>query len=152
MMCRAGRSDDIADVGQFAGLVSQCNRHIQQTAFHQQASGNNTGQNIDVNVAAGNDADNLLALGIDLAEHARCNRNRACTFRNHFLLFNHRKDSRCDLVIGDCDNLVDILFTQLVGQIAGCLTAIPSAKVETLSSVSCSCSFIELYIEGAPAA
>ena len=61
---------------------------------------------------------------------------RARAFGHELLVFHQRQDGRGDLVLADRDNIVNILFDDLYVYLLGVLTAMPSAKVSTASSVS----------------
>ena len=102
-----------------AGLVLQSNGQVGLAAAHDQAAGDDAVEDVHVDVAAGDEADDLLALDGQLVEERRRHRHCACTLGHQLLVLHQGEDGGCGLVLSDGDNVVHILFTKLIGQLAG---------------------------------
>ena len=105
----AGR-DNLADAHQLARLILQSNEQVGITTRGDQAAGDDPGEDIDVDIAAGDKAHGLLPRNRQLAEHRSRNTHRTGALGNQLLLFNHGQDRRGNLVLGYRDDAVYILL------------------------------------------
>ena len=88
----AGR-DNVADQAQLARLVLQGDHQVGLAATHDHTAGDNAGQDVHINVAAGDQADGLFACQRQLVE--QCGRHRRGTGPlGHQLLVLHQRRSR----------------------------------------------------------
>ena len=117
-ICAAGR-DNVADQAQLAGLVLQGNHQVRLTAAHDQAAGDDTGENVHINVAAGNQADGFLARQRQLAEQRGSHRRGTCALGHELLVLHQRQDGGGDLVLTDRDNVVHVLAHHVKGRLTG---------------------------------
>ena len=93
------------------GLVDQLKIERAGASRHEQSSLDDAGENGHVDVAARNHTDDLLALDRHFVEHCRRDRNRARALGDHLLLLDKGEDGGGDLVVGDGDDVVNVLLT-----------------------------------------
>lgn len=115
----AESGDDPGNAEQLTGLVHKLNVEQGSSAGLDKTAVNDTGQDCNVDVTAGNQADYLLALYGDLVEHRRCNGNGAGALGDELLLLNEREDSGCDLVVGYCNDFVNVLAANVESVLTG---------------------------------
>ena len=117
----AAAGDDIADAHQLAGLVLQGNQEVGIAARGHQAPGDDPGEDVHIDIAAGDQADHLLADDGQLVEHGGGHADRARALGDELLLLNGGQDGRGNLVLGDRDDVVHVLLHQGEGGVAGVL-------------------------------
>ena len=115
----AAAGDDVGHLLQLAGLVFQRDGQVGLAAAHDEAAGDDAVEDVHVDVAAGDEADDLLTLDGQLVEERRRHRHCACTLGHQLLVLHQGEDGGCGLVLSDGDDVVHILFTKLIGQLAG---------------------------------
>ena len=115
----AAAGDDVGHLLQLAGLVFQRDGQVGFAAAHDEAAGDDAVEDVHVDVAAGDEADDLLALNGQLMEERRRHRHCACALGHQLLVLHQRKDGGCGLVLSDGDNVVHILLAELIGQLTG---------------------------------
>ena len=113
--------DDPGHIHELTGLVHQFDQQVGGSAGLHQAPVNDPGQAGHVDVAAGDQADHLLALNGKLVEHGGSHRNRPRALGDHLLLFNQGEDCRGDFVLGDESNVVHVIFHHFIGDFPGLL-------------------------------
>ena len=114
----AGR-DNIADQAQLAGLVLQRDHQVRLAPAHNKAAGDDAGQNVHVDVAAGNQADRFLARQRQLAEQCGGHRRGTCALGDELLVLHQRQNGRGDLVLADRNDLVHVLADHVERRLAG---------------------------------
>mgnify|MGYP007012762318 CR=1 FL=1 len=117
----AAAGDDVSHLLQLAGLVFQRDGQVGFAAAHDEAAGDDAVEDVHIDVAAGDEADDLLAFDGQLVEERRRHRHSACALGHQLLVLHQGEDGGCGLVLSDGDNVVHILFTKLIGQLAGSL-------------------------------
>ena len=117
----AAAGDDVGHLLQLAGLVFQRDGQVGLAAAHDEAAGDDAVEDVHVDVAAGDEADDLLALDGQLVEERRRHRHSACALGHQLLVLHQGEDGGCSLVLGDGDDVVHILLAELIGQLAGSL-------------------------------
>ena len=103
--------NDLRNQLELSRLIQQLDVQTAASAGHQQATFDDTGKNGNVNVTAGYQTNDLLALDRYLVEHSGCNGSCAGTLCNQLLLFDQGEDCSGDLIIGNSDNFIHILLT-----------------------------------------
>ena len=102
-------------------LVEQLDVEQGGSAGLNKAAVNDSGQDSNVDVAAGYEAHDLLALYGYLIEHYSRNGNCASALCDELLLLDERQDSRRDLVVGNGNDLVNVLAAYIKGMLTGFL-------------------------------
>ena len=117
----AAAGDDLADPHQLAGLVLQGDLQRSHAAAGDKAPGDDPGEDIHVDVAAGQDAHRLFPLDGHLMEQGRRHTDGARPLGHQLLFLHQREDRGSDLVLADGDHVIHILLGQGEGQVAGML-------------------------------
>ena len=113
--------DDPGYAEELTRLVEQLNVEQGGSAGLNKAAVNDSGQDSNVDVAAGYEAHDLLALYGYLIEHYSRNGNCASALCDELLLLDERQDSRRDLVVGNGNDLVNVLAAYIKGMLTGFL-------------------------------
>ena len=115
----AAAGDDVGHLLQLAGLILQRDGQVGLAAAHDEAAGDDAVEDVHVDVAAGDEADDLLALDGQLVEERRRHRHSSRALGHQLLVLHQGEDGRSGLVLGDGDDVVHILLAELVGQLTG---------------------------------
>ena len=115
----AALGDNPGDLHQLTGLVRQFDEQAGGAAGLHQTPVDDPGQAGHVDVAAGDQADYLLALQRELVEHGGGHGNRTGTLGDHLLLLDESQNGGGDFVLGDESNVVHIVFDHFIGQLTG---------------------------------
>ena len=111
--------NNIADRTQLPGLVLQGDHQVRLASAHHQPARDHAGEDVHVNVAAGNQADGLFARQRQLAEQRRRHRGGTRALGNQLLVFHQRKDRGGDLVLAHGHDVVNVLLYHFKGSFAG---------------------------------
>ena len=113
--------DDPGYAEELTRLVEQLDVEQGGSAGLNKAAVNDSGQDSNIDVAAGDEAYDLLALYGYLIEHYSRNGNCASALCDELLLLDERQDSRRDLVVGNGNDLVNVLAAYIKGMLTGFL-------------------------------
>ena len=115
----AAPRNNIADHTQLPGLVLQGNHQVCLAPAHHQPARDHAGENVHINVAAGNQADGLFARQRQLAEQRRRYRGGTRALGNQLLVFHQREDRGGDFVLAHGHDVVNVLLYHFKGGFAG---------------------------------
>jgi hypothetical protein len=118
---RTALRNRIAEADELTGLIIERNEKSSHSAGGNETSGDNAGEDVYVDITAGNEAGNLFALDGKLAEHSSGNGNSTRALGNEFLLFDHGENCRRDLVLGNGHDIVNVFLNHLEGGVTGVL-------------------------------
>ena len=101
-------SDELSHLHQLARFVGKNGGYGKDTVSLNQAELHDGGHGDDVHVAAAQDRDNLFILHVHVPQG--CDSQKAGIFHNHLVIFHYIQKGYDQLVIGDCDNIVQIFL------------------------------------------
>ena len=115
----AAAGDDLGHLLELAGLVLQCDGQVGFAAAHDQTAGDDAVEDVHVDVAAGDDADDLFALDGQLVEEGGCHGHCTGPLGDELLVLHQGEDGGCGLILGHGHDVVHILLAELVSQLTG---------------------------------
>ena len=110
--------NDLADLLELARLVLERDHQVRVAAAHDEAAGDDAGQDVHVDVAAADQADDLLALDRELSEHRGSDRNGTGTLGDQLLILDKGEDRRSGFVLADGHDIIHVLLNHLEGGLA----------------------------------
>ena len=114
--------DQAGDPVQFAGLVRQEDRDRKDPVAEDQALLHDGGHGDDIHIAAAQDTDDLFVGAVDMAEGSYG--QKAGVLDDHLVVFDHIQEGGHQLLVGDRDDLIQILLQigedPAAGRLDGC--------------------------------
>ena len=114
----AALRNDLADLLELARLVLERDHQVCVAAAHDEAAGDDAGQDVHVDVAAADQAHDLLALNRELSEHRGSDRNGTGTLGDQLLILDEGEDRRGGFVLADGHDIIHVLLDHLEGGLA----------------------------------
>ena len=109
---------DLAHLLELARLILERDHQVRVAAAHDEAAGDDAGQDVHVDVAAADQADDLLALDRELPEHRGSDRNGTGTLGDQLLVLDEGEDRSGGLILADGHDIVHVLLDHLEGGLA----------------------------------
>ena len=118
---RAAAGNDLADADELTGLILECYDESGVSARGHKTARDDTGEDVHVDIATRNEANDLFTLDGELAEHGCCNADSAGALCDELLLFDHRKDCGGNFILGNGNDVIYVFLHHFKGGVAGLL-------------------------------